>query len=77
MEAPIEAELLSASDVARFLSVSLRQVRNLDYQGLLPIPLRLKGSVRWSRSELRAWIAAGTPKRETWELQKRMAATAR
>ena len=64
VDAPV---LLTAADVARLLSVTVRHVRSLDASGRLPRPIRLGRAVRWSRSELLAWIDAGAPSRDRWE----------
>lgn len=61
---------VSAKELANMLNVSLRQIWRLNATGKLPRPLRLGGSVRWSRKELEAFIEAGAPDRETWEAMK-------
>ncbi|MCZ6651775.1 MAG: helix-turn-helix domain-containing protein [Planctomycetota bacterium] len=61
------AELLTAGDLAKRLRVSLRQVRKLYSEALVPAPVRLGRSVRWRGSEVGRWIEAGCPSRETWE----------
>ena len=60
-------ELLTAGDLARRLKVSLRQVRKLHSEALVPAPVRLGRSVRWRGSEVGKWIEAGCPSREAWE----------
>ena len=66
-EAP--ALLLTADDLARELRVSLRTLRTMDAGGRLPRPIRPGGgrSLRWRRSEIVEWIAAGAPRRDEWE----------
>jgi len=64
VDAPV---LLTAADVAGLLSVTVRHVRSLDASGRLPRPIRLGRAVRWSRSELLAWLDAGAPSRDRWE----------
>ncbi len=61
---------ISAKELANMLNVSLRQIWRLNATGKLPKPLRLNGSVRWSRKEVEAFIEAGAPDRETWEAMK-------
>ena len=61
---------IPAKEVARLFGVSVRQIWRLNSAGLLPKPLRLNGSVRWSRKEVEAFIEAGAPDRETWEAMK-------
>lgn len=38
--------------------------------GRTPAPVRLGRSVRWDEAELDAWILAGCPCRERWEVLK-------
>ena len=59
--------LLTAKDVAEELRVSLRHVWRMNNSGKLPRPVRIGRSVRWSRSTIIAWIAAGCPDRADWE----------
>ena len=61
---------LSAQRLAERLGVSLRHVRRMDAAGLLPKPVRLGRSVRWSVEEVHAWMAAGAPDRRRWEQSK-------
>jgi predicted DNA-binding transcriptional regulator AlpA len=58
--------LLSAGDLAKMLRFGLRTIRSMDAAGRLPAPLRIGGSVRWRAEEIRDWLAAGAPDRETW-----------
>ncbi len=60
-------ELLTAGNLARRLKISLRQVRKLHSEALVPAPVRLGRSVRWRGSEIGCWITAGCPSREEWE----------
>lgn len=60
-------ELLTAGDLARRLRVSIRQIRKLHSDALMPAPLRLGRSVRWRAAELAAWLSAGAPSRTEWE----------
>lgn len=60
-------ELLTAGDLARRLRVSIRQIRKLHAEALLPAPIRLGRSVRWRSGEIANWIATGCPSRATWE----------
>ncbi|MCH8854101.1 MAG: helix-turn-helix domain-containing protein [Planctomycetes bacterium] len=62
-----DSRLLTAGDLAKRLRVSLRQVRKLHSEALVPAPVRLGRSVRWRGSEVGKWIEAGCPSRETWE----------
>lgn len=60
-------ELLTAGGLARRLKVSLRQVRKLHSEALVPAPVMLGRSMRWRGSEVGKWIEAGCPRRERWE----------
>jgi len=62
----LEPLLLSARDLAVLLRLGLRTIRSMDAAGKLPAPVRVGGSVRWQLDELRAWLDAGAPDRETW-----------
>ena len=62
-----DVNLLTAGDLARRLRVSLRQVRKLHSEALVPAPVRLGRSVRWRGSEVGKWIEAGCPARKEWE----------
>ena len=62
--------LLSTRAVAKILSLSSRTVHRLNSSGLIIKPLRISGSVRYSQSELMAWIEAGMPRRSEWQAMK-------
>ena len=62
--------VVDAKRLARLLSCGVRTVRTLDASGKLPKPLRIGGSVVWILDEIRAWLTAGAPDRETWEARK-------
>lgn len=59
--------LLTAKQAASLLAKSLRTWRTWDAAGLIPRPVRIGRSVLWRAEELRAWIAAGCPRRAEWE----------
>ena len=65
-----DLELMTASGLARRLKVSLRQVRYLKAQGLLPESIMVGRSERWCSSEVTKWIEARCPSREQWEQQR-------
>lgn len=52
--------------LARLLGAGYRTVRGWDAAGRLPAPIRIGGRVLWRVSDIRAWLAAGAPDRETW-----------
>jgi prophage regulatory protein len=59
-----------ARELAAMLDVSLRQVWRLNASGKLPRPVRLGGSVRWSRQEILDWFSQQCPDRQRWEAMK-------
>lgn len=58
--------LLRRAAAARYLDVGTSTLDRLNAAGLVPKPIRLGGSLAWSRAELAAWIAHGCPGREEW-----------
>ncbi|VTT98148.1 Marine sediment metagenome DNA, contig: S01H1_L03384 OS=marine sediment metagenome GN=S01H1_10196 PE=4 SV=1: Phage_AlpA [Gemmataceae bacterium] len=64
---PHPALVADARRLAVMLCAGLRTVRAWDVAGKLPKPLRIGGRVVWRVDEIRAWIDAGAPDRETWE----------
>jgi excisionase family DNA binding protein len=62
--------VVGAKELAVLLRIGLRTVRTMDAAGRLPKPVRIGNSVRWSLEEIRAWLAAGAPDRETWEARR-------
>ena len=59
--------LLRREDAARFCSVGASTWDRLTAAGRNPAPIRLGGSVGWSRRELSLWIDCGCPPRDEWE----------
>jgi excisionase family DNA binding protein len=55
------AALLGVRGVASMLGCSPRHVYRLADAGKMPRPIRLGALVRWRRTELTDWIAAGCP----------------
>lgn len=55
-------ELLTASESAEMAGVAKRSWWRYVSSGRAPAPVRLGGAVRWRRSELAEWIAAGCPR---------------
>lgn len=53
--------LLDVQAVARMLGCSGRTIYRLADGGLMPRPRKISAMVRWSRSEIESWIAAGCP----------------
>ena len=55
-------ELLTAAESADMAGVAKRSWWRYVSSGKAPAPVRLGGAVRWRRSELADWIAAGCPR---------------
>lgn len=62
---------LNAAEAARQLGISERHLWALHSQGRIPRPVRLGRATRWPLDELRAWLAAGSPPRDRWEVLRR------
>jgi predicted DNA-binding transcriptional regulator AlpA len=62
--------VVDARRLAVMLCAGVRTVRTWDAAGKLPTPVRIGGRVVWRVDEIRAWLAAGAPDRETWEARK-------
>jgi predicted DNA-binding transcriptional regulator AlpA len=58
--------VVDARRLAKLLCCGLRTVRTWDAGGKLPGPIRIGGRVVWRVAEIRAWLVAGAPDRETW-----------
>ncbi len=58
--------LLTATEVANILVVSVRTLWRLDASGKLPLAVTIGRSKRWRGEELTAWINAGCPRRTAW-----------
>ncbi len=67
---PEGVELLNVAQIAHLLGWGKSVVRQRDKKGLLPKPVRIGGSLQWSRKELRDWMDAGCPPRSKWEMCK-------
>lgn len=57
----LEPELLKVGDVAQMLSLGERTILRMSDAGKMPPPVKIGGSVRWSRRALRTWIDDGCP----------------
>lgn len=55
-------ELLTADESATMAGVGKRTWWRYVSSGRAPAPVRLGGAVRWRKSELAEWIAAGCPR---------------
>lgn len=58
--------VVDARRLGVLLCAGIRTVRAWDAAGKLPAPIRIGGRVVWRMDEIRAWLAAGAPDRETW-----------
>lgn len=63
---PLPPLAVDARGLTQLLPFGLRTIRTMDSAGKLPMPLRVGGRVLWRVAEIRAWLAAGAPDRETW-----------
>ncbi len=55
------AAMLDVRAVAALLDCSTPHVRRLADAGKMPRPLRIGSLLRWRRTDLDAWLAAGCP----------------
>ncbi len=55
------AQLLSVEAVAAMLGCSPRHVYRLADGGRMPAPVKLGALVRWPKSAIEEWVAAGCP----------------
>jgi len=53
--------LISAAEFAELLQISTRTLWRLRSAGKVIKPIKLGGSTRWRRDEVKAWIADGCP----------------
>jgi len=72
VDAKTESEplLVNAKTAAAMCAKSLRTWRTWDALGLIPRPVRIKHSTLWRLNELKAWAAAGCPRRSEWEARQ-------
>ena len=66
-DATADKLVLTAAEAAAMFQKSLRTWRTWDAAGQIPKPLRIGHATYWRPEELKAWVAAGCPDRETWE----------
>lgn len=73
--AELTADLVSAVDAAAMIGISRWTFDSWVAAGLAPAAtIRVGKTIRWSRSELAAWVAAGAPTRREWEARHKPAA---
>ena len=61
MSKPINPVLLTIEDIAQILGCSTRHVRRLAAGGRIPRPIKLGALLRWLKTDVDQWIAAGCP----------------
>jgi len=59
-----ESALITATELANLLGISVRSVWRMESSQKLPAAVRLGGLVRWQRSVIMQWIEDGCPKME-------------
>lgn len=74
---PLRPGLLRRERAARYCGVGASTWDRLTAAGRTPAPIRLGGSVGWSRRELNHWIENGCSPRAEWEPVWRAVLTAR
>lgn len=57
--------LIDTRQVAKLLNVSSRTISSMHASGRMPAQIRIGRAVRWSYEEVKEWVAAGCPPRET------------
>ncbi len=62
--------LLTAKQAARMCGRSLRTWRAWDSAGWIPRPVRIGRATLWRVDEVRAWVEAGCPRRDEWEVRQ-------
>jgi predicted DNA-binding transcriptional regulator AlpA len=69
--APDDAQLIEASELWSLLSISAATGWRWKAAGRLPKPIDFgsasRSTLRWRLAEVRAWIAAGCPRKAEWE----------
>jgi prophage regulatory protein len=62
--------LLTAAQAAAMLGATARTWRTWHAAGRIPLPIRIGRKTYWRPNDLRAWVAAGCPDRETWAIMR-------
>ena len=65
-----QPRLVDRVQLAGVLGISPRHVARLHASRLLPAPIRLGRSVRWSLGEIAQWLQAGAPDQATWRVSQ-------
>lgn len=53
--------LMSMTEFAQRLGISKRTLQRLRQAGMLPAPIRFRGSLRWDPNTIANWIQQGCP----------------
>lgn len=64
----VDTLFLDVDQMAQFLGVGAKTVKQLVFTNRIPVPVRLGfvRSLRWSVLELAEWVEAGCPGRDRW-----------
>jgi hypothetical protein len=62
--------LLTGAEAAAMLGATARTWRTWDAMGKIPQAIRIGRKPFWRPEELKVWVAAGCPDRETWEIMR-------
>ncbi len=73
---PVEPLAVGADDAAALIGIGKSLWHELDSSGRIPAPVKLGARCVWPVGELRAWLSAGAPAREQWEVLKNTTHTA-
>lgn len=60
-------QLLSAKELAKMLSTSVRSVWRYRSSGRLPETVKIAGAIRWRQQDIEQWISMGCPDRKEFE----------
>lgn len=67
-----QLDLITAVEAAAIIGVSRWTFDSWVAAGLAPVAqIRIGKTIRWSRSELAEWLAAGAPPRAEWEARRK------
>lgn len=60
-------QLISARELAKLLSTSVRSIWRYRSSGRLPETVKIAGAIRWRRSDIEQWVSMGCLDRRTFE----------
>ena len=67
-ESASEPLLLTAEQLAQLLNIGRGTVWRLHAAGQIPLATKIGGAPRWRTEEVRAWVRAGCPSRDRWNV---------